>query len=576
LQPNGKHPRLVTPPRTVQASLPFARLRKVIAAVERFAGVRGGFLDVSGALAEFDPSGAVTPLGGRVLCPELVQESLHNLAPFICAGPDGGVALAVPIVPRDVAVAFAAAWGFTLRAADEPQWPALGSRFALEADISLFAKAPGLPEMDLEKFTAMADILEAAFCPHVRERAVREGIGGPFSNAVSSALAELTTASKSPLDAAEAIKARDRLEAIYNSTQDAILMLDKDLRIVAANRQFGKTFGAEPDAFVGVTGAWLRRWVIKNAKDPARVSIMLDELLTNPKAIFDDEIELLSPRFMILRFYSAPVTDKTGATIGRLLVFRDITQFRKARTELIGSEKASAIGRIAAGLAHELNNILAGMVAYADYALEEGDGDKIRGALKMSIASAEKASELVARFLAVSGPTESQRQDVDIHKEIERLLDSLEEDYRKDGIRLHRFLEALPRVNVDPVQIQQVIHHILDNAREAIGKDGTVTVRTEADWDRGCVRITVSDSGPGIPPEYLDRIFDPFFTTKGVVSGGAHTGAKGLGLSIAKGIIEAHDGKIYTGNVLPHGASFIIELPLPGARVETPGSPSTY
>jgi two-component system NtrC family sensor kinase len=227
-------------------------------------------------------------------------------------------------------------------------------------------------------------------------------------------------------------------------------------------------------------------------------------------------------------------------------------------------------------MAHELNNILAGMVAYADYALEEGDSDKIREALKMSISAAEKASELGQKFLTVAGPLESQRQDVDLHLEVGRLLESMEPRFKKDNIRLHRQLEGVPRVHADPVQILQALRHLLDNAAEAIRKDGTISVKTETDWDRGNVRVVVTDSGPGIPVEYLDRVFDPFFTTKGVVSGGGSTGAKGLGLSVAKGIVEAHGGKIYAGNVLPHGASIVVELPLAGGAAEKPPSPSIY
>jgi signal transduction histidine kinase len=288
---------------------------------------------------------------------------------------------------------------------------------------------------------------------------------------------------------------------------------------------------------------------------------------------------------MILRFFSAPTKNKAGETIGRAFMFRDITEFRQARHEMIGTEKMNAIGRVAAGLAHGLNNILAGVVTYADYALDEGEPEKIREALRKSILAAEKASELVNKLLVVSGASESQSQDVDIQAELSRLLDSMEADLEEKNIRVHRLLEPVPRVNVDPIQMQEAFHHVLDNARQAVGEGGTITVRTLADWDSGTISIVIADSGEGVPKGLEDRVFDPFFTTWGVVSGGADTAAAGLGLSITKGIIEKHGGRITLSNGRPHGAVVTMELPMPGAHregndaqpasacIEAPGSP---
>ncbi len=566
------------------AGFPFARLRKIVDAIENLAGVKIGFLDASGVLSDFDEAGRLTASGTaeHVLSTALLQEAARRPRPILHRAHVACTAVSVPFLAEGRLEGFVMSWGFSLEEPD-PHWAgAVKDRFAIESWRETFGRRENCPAMDYSRFFALVDLLEAA-CAQItvlsagaaRTETVFDG-QTPLSWAISSALESLSRASHTPGEMTEAIHAREQLEALYNSTQDAILMLDKDLKIVSANREFGRVFGTDSEVFIGVTGAWLRRWVVKNAKDPARVSGQIGRLLEDPMAVLDDEIELLSPHYMILRFYSAPVLDKEQKVIGRVLMFRDITGFRKARTELIGSEKMDAIGRAAAGLAHELNNILAGVVTYSDYALEEGSPEKIREALKMSIAAAEKASGLVGEFLSVSGPTESLRQDVDLQHELERLLDTLEPDFRESGVRVHRLLEAVPRVNVDPVQMVKVFHNLIDNARQAVGGEGTVTVRSETDWDRGIVRVIVTDSGPGIPPEIIDRVFDPFFTTRGVVSGGGSTAAKGLGLSIAKGIVEAHGGKIYAGNVLPHGASFVVELPLPGEPIEQPPSPSVY
>jgi len=557
------------------------RVRRLADAVREFAGTSVVFLDPAGIVSDLDAHGVLVPLGERreMLTPTLASAVLRRGAPVLHIGDDSCAAVSVPVITEGQLAGFVTASGFSIAERDPQAMTELKASLATEPSPDVFQARPNCPAIDTARLRALIELLNAVASEMIllMDEAHRKG---PLGNAAGlprwaeSSTVEVTPEG-APTELSEALKAREQLEALYNSTRDAILMLDKEMRIVAANKEFGRLFGSDPSAFLGVTGGWLRRWAVKNAKEPSRVSVQIDQLMADPAAILDDEIELLSPHSMILRFYSAPVIDKAGEVIGRVLMFRDITQYRRAHRDHVGNEKMSALGRAAAGLAHEINNIMAGVMTYADYALEEGTNEKMREALRMSVAAAEKASQLVGEFLSVSEPTEAFRQDVDLHLELERLLDSVEQTYRKDNIRIHRLLEAVPRVSADPVQIVKVFHQVLQNACEAIGRDGTITARTETDWDRGMVRVIISDSGPGIPPEYIERIFDPFFTTKGVVSGG-DTAAKGLGLSVAKGIVEAHGGKIYAGNVLPHGASFVIELPMPGAQAEQPPSPSAY
>ena len=560
-----------------------SRVRRILDAIEKTTGVHVGLLDAEGHPAEFDAHGAFRAASNSsVLSAELLGQVRTEPSPILHSEASGACGISVPFLSGGHIGGFVTGAGFFLGSLDSAQTEAVKKRVILDGSLTQQPHSDARMNLDYGKFCVLADLLEAAAAriglfvgPSSRDGSLH-AVFGPLSSEILSTVGNLPPGASFRHDQDADVTVRERLEALYNSTQEAILMLDKDLKIVAANKELASVFGIAADAFIGVNADWLQRWIIKNAKDPARVSATVEHLLGNPGATVEDEIEFLSPRYMILRFYSAPVTDKNGEHIGRILVFRDITKFRKARYDLIGSEKAILINRVAAGMAHELNNILAGMVTYADYALEDGDPDKIREALKMSISSAEKANELIQEFLAVAGPSESQRQNVEIHLELERLLDSLEPSYRADNIRIHRLLEAVPRVNADPVQMQQAFRHILDNAREAIGRDGTISVRTETDWDGGHVRVVITDSGPGIPVEYLDRIFDPFFTTKGVVAGGGSTGSKGLGLSIAKGIVDAHGGKVYAGNVLPRGASLIVELPLSNTDRHSPSSPSGY
>lgn len=562
-----------------------AKVRQILGTIERTVGAEITLLDSSGRPADFDGQGVFhTTSDAQRLSARSAELAREGAKPVLHSAPDGSSGVSVPFLSGGHIAGFVSASGIGFSRFDSAQTSAMKERLVFDESLppNLAEPKDKAARLDFGRFSVLIDLLEAAaarigtFVSASTIDGALHAISAPFAPEIAGTLQaparEAGVAGHKESDDS----ARLRLEAMYDTTQEAILMFDKDMRIVTANKELGRIFGIDADAFVGVSSDWLERWMVKNAKNPAKVANMIEGLMANPNSSIEDEIEFLSPRYMILRFYSAPVTDRLNEVIGRLLVFKDITSFRKARYDLIGSEKMSLIGRVAAGMAHELNNILAGMMTYADYALESGDNDKIREALRMSVAAGEKASQLVGQFLAVAGPSESHRQDVELHAEMGKLLDMLEPVFSGDNIRIHRLLESVPRVNADPVQMQQAFHNILNNAREAIGKDGTISVRTETDWDRSNVRVIMTDSGPGIPVEYLDRVFDPFFTTKGVVAGGGSTGAKGLGLAMAKGVIEAHGGKIYAGNVLPRGASFIIELPIAGGEKKKHDAVSAY
>lgn len=560
-------------------------IEKLFQAIRRLTGVEVGLLDACGSPAVLGDGGIISAISGRerIIPASVLEMVARDQRPILHAGRDGGLALALGFVVEGRLGGFVDAWGFSLSGISEEQELRLKERFAVETSTQAPSAGERCAEFDFEAFCSLADLLDTAAAElaffgalNAMPGSVESGDAGSLAWVVSSFMAGVETDVRNEGRLKEALRERDLLEALYDSTQYGILMLDKNLNIVAANKVFGEIFRTQAEAFIGVSAEWLRRWVVKHAADSPRAESIFERLLTDDNAVMDDEIDLITPHHMILRFFSSPTKNKAGETVGRSFMFRDITEFRQARHDMIGNEKMSAIARVAAGLAHGLNNILAGVVTYADFALEEGRADKIRDALHMSISAAEKASELVGKLLVVSGASESQRQDIDLRLEIERLLDSMNDTFEKSNIRVHRLLEPVPRINLDPVAMPEAFRHILDNAAAAIGSDGTITVRTATDWDSGTINVTISDTGLGIPEESIDRIFDPFYTTRGVVSGGWETGASGLGLSLTKGIIEQHGGRISVTNIRPSGAAFAIELPLPGVTGEEPPSPSMY
>jgi two-component system NtrC family sensor kinase len=238
---------------------------------------------------------------------------------------------------------------------------------------------------------------------------------------------------------------------------------------------------------------------------------------------------------------------------------REITGRKKMEQQLRQAEKLSALGQLVAGVAHELNNPLAVVMGYAQLlvrnrALEE----KSRQDLAKILHESERAAKIVRNLLTFARPREPHMAMIDVNRLVAEALDTLEIQIQAANVRVLRQLaEALPPTMADPSQIEQVLANLVTNAIQALENhpDQRVIEVTTAMRDAR-IRIAVTDNGPGIPFQLLDRIFDPFFTTKGPGKG------TGLGLSICYSIMEEHRGKIWVESQLGKGSRFILELPV--------------
>jgi len=250
-----------------------------------------------------------------------------------------------------------------------------------------------------------------------------------------------------------------------------------------------------------------------------------------------------------------------------------LRELQAAESQLVHSEKMASLGRLVAGVAHEINNPvsfiansvsplkkrLAKAIAAppADVAAILEEAGEI---VDIMANGAQRAAAIVKDLRSFSRLDEATRKAVDLHEGLEVSLRLLEHRWR-GRITVERDYGTLPAVDCDPGQINQVFVNILANACDALGEGGTLTVATRADGDT--VRVVIRDDGPGIPREVRDRIFDPFFTTKDVGAG------TGLGLSISHGIVTAHHGRIEVDSEPGKGAAFTIVLPVTPPALDT-------
>ena len=256
--------------------------------------------------------------------------------------------------------------------------------------------------------------------------------------------------------------------------------------------------------------------------------------------------------------------DKELASLG---VFTDLREKLKMEKELqdtqmrlIQTEKMASLGSLAAGVAHEINNPLGGILIYASLLMEDfaDQNDPRVQDLKRIVEEGTRCKDIVKNLLEFARQTESKFESIAINKAIDDVLFFLEKQALFHNIKTIKELNPdLPLIQVDPNPIKQVLMNMMVNAAEAMSeKGGTLTITTGINPDGSSIVIFFKDTGPGIPPAIQSKIFDPFFTTKDVGKG------TGLGLSTSYGIIQSHHGTIEVESVPGKGATFKIIIPI--------------
>jgi two-component system NtrC family sensor kinase len=223
--------------------------------------------------------------------------------------------------------------------------------------------------------------------------------------------------------------------------------------------------------------------------------------------------------------------------------------------QLVQSGKLAALGELAAGVAHEINNPLFAILGLTEFLLKESEpGSKAHSRLELIQQTGLEIKEIVRALLDFARENAEERHVVEMEDVVQSTIDLVRRTNAHKGVEIvETYDESGATVTASPNQLKQIFLNLIANARQAMPNGGTVAIDVRAEED--VVVTTVRDDGPGIEPSVLERIFEPFFTTKRSVGG------TGLGLSVSLGIVESHGGTLAVASELGRGTEFALTLP---------------
>jgi PAS domain S-box-containing protein len=358
-------------------------------------------------------------------------------------------------------------------------------------------------------------------------------------------------------------ESEEKLAGILNSIPDMILVLDKDLNITWSNNSALELLGATPvgkkcfDAFDSD----------KQGCEACNVQKCFEDGLRD-----EHELELIKPdgsRIDLWCTASVATRSENGVPQSVVVLYRDITEKKLLETETARACQLASIGELAAGVAHEINNPINGIINCAQILLdEEGELSEKTEIFQRILKAGGRIAMIVRNLLSFARNHEEEPELITVQSILSDSLELTEAQLRSDGIELNVDIadtaDTIPAIKVRAHQIQQVFLNIISNARYALNQkfphaheNKIIDIKGDTVDTNGkkYVRMVFCDRGAGIPSDILGRICDPFFSNKPLGEG------TGLGLSISQSIIKDHGGKLYFDSVEDQYAKIIIELP---------------
>jgi len=355
---------------------------------------------------------------------------------------------------------------------------------------------------------------------------------------------------------------QERLERMFESATDSIVVTTLDGTVLKVNERAAQMIGyASADELLGKScfdcvAPGDHQKMANNMQKVVKEGLIKRQEYTLRKADGTEFPAELSTNI---------IKDASGNAIGLITISRDVTERRQAEEredqleqELNLASRLASIGQLAAGVAHEINNPLTGVIGFSHLMLSRDIPDDMKRDLQVIHSEAKRVAKIVENLLVFAHQRKTGREYVSINDIVTRVLELRAYEMKVNNIEVESQLDPeLPFTMADAGQLQQVFLNIILNAEHFMTKahnKGKLLVKTEK--TDGNIRASFTDDGTGISKENLDKIFNPFFTTKEVGKG------TGLGLSICHGIITQHKGRIYAQSQPGKGATFVIELPI--------------
>ncbi len=357
----------------------------------------------------------------------------------------------------------------------------------------------------------------------------------------------------------ELTRTREYLQNILDSSYVLIITTDLKGWIVSFNRGAEKSLGYRASEVIGKPAAMLYR--SPEEREPLMRHIHQGETVHDHDGVLVRKDGTEVPVSMTI----SQLTASTGKPIGTVEISRDISKRRALMNQVIQTDRLAAVGQLAAGVAHEINNPLAAIAEVAGYLEdlvggiikvdpEEFDRELHEG-LSTITDQVNRCSSITHRLLGFARKSEARVEVTDLHAALEGILPFLEKEARLANVTIHRDYPAkIPRVSIEEVQLEEILINLITNAIQAMTERGHGNLWITAMPEEGKVILSIRDDGPGIDEAVRDRIFDPFVSTKPQGQG------TGLGLSICYGVIKRYDGEIRVESQPGEGATFQVVL----------------
>lgn len=355
-------------------------------------------------------------------------------------------------------------------------------------------------------------------------------------------------------------EAHAELEEILANSEDAIVRVENDGRIRVWNQGAEKLFGYSA---AEAAGQYIDRLILPAGKEHREEASLIEQELGRRGSLLDYHTTRARKdgTAVEVSLSQTVISDASGSPLGYTVIIRDVSRHKELQKQMLRSERLVAAGRLAAGIAHEINNpigIILNRLECLDIDIQQRSQMRsLRDDLRVIRHQTERVGEVARRLLSLVRDVPKVREPLNVNQIVGRVIEFLQPTLEKKFLAIDlRLANDLKTIEGSAHDVEIVLLNLLLNAIDASSEGGTITVATRMREDGGEVELEVADTGCGVATDVLEKIFEPFFTTKEGPRG------TGLGLAVVRHVVQAHGGDVAVESELGSGSRFIVNLPV--------------